>query len=42
MDAEQLFHTGNHFDKLGLIVLPGAEELGGKIDRWLVNWAAMR
>ena len=41
MDAEQLFHTGNHFDKLGLIVLPGAEELGGKIDRWLVNWAAM-
>ncbi len=41
MDAEQLFHTGNHFDKLGLIVLPGAEELGAKIDRWLVNWAAM-
>ena len=41
MDAEQLFHTGNHFDKLGLIVLPGAEELGARIDRWLVNWAAM-
>ena len=41
MDAEQLFHTGSHFDKLGLIVLPGAEELGAKIDRWLVNWAAM-
>ena len=41
MDAEQLFHTGNHFDKLGLIVLPGAEELGAKIDRWLVSWAAM-
>ena len=41
MEAEQLFHTGNHFDKLGLIVLPGAEELGAKIDRWLVNWAAM-
>ena len=41
MDAEQLFHTGNHFDKLGLIVLPGAEALGAKIDRWLVNWAAM-
>ncbi len=41
MDAEQLFHTGNHFDKLGLIVVPGAEELGAKIDRWLVNWAAM-
>lgn len=41
MDAEQLFHTGNHFDRLGLIVLPGAEELGAKIDRWLVNWAAM-
>ncbi len=41
MEAEQLFHTGNHFDRLGLIVLPGAEELGAKIDRWLVNWAAM-
>ncbi len=41
MDAEQLFHTGNHFDKLGLIVMPGAEELGAKIDRWLVSWAAM-
>ncbi len=41
MEAEQLFHTGNHFDKLGLIALPGAEELGAKIDRWLVSWAAM-
>ena len=41
MEAEQLFHTGNHFDKLGLISLPGSEELTAKIDRWLVNWAAM-
>ena len=41
MEAEQLFHTGNHFDKLGLIALPGSEELTAKIDRWLVQWAAM-
>ncbi len=41
MEAEQLFHTGNYFDKLGLIPLPGSEELTAKIDRWLVNWAAM-
>ena len=41
MEAEQLFHTGNHFDKLGLICLPGSEELTAKIDRWLVDWAAM-
>ena len=41
MEAEQLFHTGNHFDKLGLIALPGSEALTAKIDRWLVEWAAM-
>lgn len=41
MDAEQLFHTGNSFDKLGLIVLPGSEDLGAMIDKWLVQWAAM-
>ena len=41
MEAEQLFHTGNHFNKLGLIALPGSEELTKKIDHWLVNWAAM-
>ena len=41
MDAEQLFHTGNSFDKLGLIVLPGSEALGAMIDKWLVQWAAM-
>lgn len=41
MEAEQLFHTGNHFDRLGLIALPGAEELAAKIDKWLVDWAAM-
>ncbi len=41
MEAEQLFHTGNHFGKLGLIVLPGSEELASKIDKWLVQWAAM-
>ena len=41
MEAEQLFHTGNHFAKLGLISLPGSEELTAKIDRWLVEWAAM-
>ena len=36
MEAEQLFHTGNHFAKLGLISLPGSEELTAKIDHWLV------
>ncbi len=41
MEAEQLFHTGNHFAKLGLISLPGSEELTAKIDHWLVQWAAM-
>ena len=40
MEAEQLFHTGNHFDRLGLIALPGSEELAAKIDKWLVDWAA--
>lgn len=41
MEAEQLFHTGNHFNRLGLIALPGSEELTAKIDRYLVQWAAM-
>ena len=41
MEAEELFHTGNHFNKLGLISLPGSEELTKRIDRWLVDWAAM-
>ena len=41
MEAEQLFHTGNHFAKLGLISLPGSEELTNKIDHWLVQCAAM-
>ena len=41
MEAEQLFHTGNHFAKLGLIALPGSEDLTAKIDHWLVQWAAM-
>ena len=41
MEAEQLFHTSNSYDKLGLIVLPGSEEIGAMIDKWLVQWAAM-
>ncbi len=41
MDAEQIFHTGNSFLKLGIIALKGAEDLTHKIDRFLVNWAAM-
>lgn len=40
MDAESIFHTGAHFHKLGLMVTQGASELGAKIDRWLVQWAA--
>jgi hypothetical protein len=41
MDAEQIFHTGNSFLKLGIIALKGAEDLAHKIDKFLVNWAAM-
>ncbi len=41
MDAEQIFHTGNSFSKLGIIALAGAENLAYKIDKFLVNWAAM-
>lgn len=40
MDAESIFHTGNTFPKLGLIVPEGARELGSKIDYWLTKWAA--
>ncbi|MBO6010534.1 MAG: ribose-phosphate pyrophosphokinase-like domain-containing protein, partial [Oscillospiraceae bacterium] len=40
MDAETIFHTGNTFPKLGLIVTEGAKELGSKIDYWLTKWAA--
>jgi ribose-phosphate pyrophosphokinase len=41
MDAEQIFHTGNSYTKLGIIALKGAENLAYKIDKFLVNWAAM-
>lgn len=40
MDAEQLFHNGNSYHRLGLVVTEGAQELAAKIDRWLVQWAA--
>lgn len=41
MEAEQLFHTGNHFNKLGLIAMHGSEKLAAKINNYLVQWAAM-
>jgi ribose-phosphate pyrophosphokinase len=41
MDAEQIFHTGNSFLRLGIIALRGAEDLAHKIDKFLVDWAAM-
>jgi ribose-phosphate pyrophosphokinase len=40
METEMIFHTGNHFPKLGLIATEGARELGDKIDKYLVSWAA--
>ncbi len=41
MDAEQLFHTGSHFARLGLIAMKGTESFSRKIDSYLVQWAAM-
>ena len=38
MEAVDLFKSNNHVDHIGLIALPGAEELGKKIDNWLVQW----
>jgi ribose-phosphate pyrophosphokinase len=40
METEMIFHTGNHFPKLGLVATEGAKELGDKINRYLVAWAA--
>ena len=40
METEMIFHTGNHFPNLGLVVTEGARELGDKIDRHLVSWAS--
>lgn len=34
-----IFHTGNKFPRLGLVVTEGARELGEKIDQYLVSWA---
>lgn len=34
-----IFHTGNKFPRLGLVVTEGARELGKKIDQYLVSWA---
>ena len=39
MDAQTIFHTGNHYPKLGLVATKGARELGAKIDRHLASWA---
>ena len=39
MDREMIFHTGNKFPKLGLVVTEGARELGEKIDQYLISWA---
>lgn len=38
MEAVDLFKSNNHVDRIGLIALPGAEELGEKINSWLVQW----
>ncbi|MDR0862910.1 MAG: ribose-phosphate pyrophosphokinase, partial [Oscillospiraceae bacterium] len=39
MEAETIFHTGNHFSPLGLVVMEGAREIGEKIERHLLGWA---
>lgn len=39
MDAELIFHTGNHFPPLGIVASESARELGTKIDSHLAAWA---
>ncbi len=39
MDAELIFHTGNHFPPLGIVASESARELGGKINGHLTSWA---
>jgi len=40
LETDMIFHTGNRFPKLGLVVTEGARELGEKIDQYLTSWAA--
>ena len=40
MDSEKVFHSGNYYPRLGLVVTEGARELGEKINHYLVEWAA--
>ncbi len=39
MDAELIFHTGNHFPPLGLVASGSAGELGESINSYLTAWA---
>ena len=40
IEAQDIFNTINHVAPLGLIVSEGARELGAKINKHLVEWAA--